>query len=164
MSIGTLAALLLLIQNWILLFVQANQLTKLLVRNLWIDPSELPENEAGYPPALAVIQLAAALHVSTDQILGVEETPADPLADDPNLRRLWKRFQKIASLPEKTNEPSSGSSIPSRRSCTQGDWHLSRADSLSGIGQENRCWEMTGPAHKGVRHPFWPLVLSQLGV
>lgn len=59
------------------------------------------ENEAGYPPAPAIIALATALNVSTDALLGLEEREAGPLETDPNLRRTWKRFQQVMKLPER---------------------------------------------------------------
>lgn len=59
------------------------------------------ENEAGYPPAAAVIMLAKALHVTTDELLGLEQREAGPLEADPHLRRMWKRFQQVTCLPER---------------------------------------------------------------
>ena len=59
------------------------------------------ENEAGYPPAAAIIVLAKALRVTTDELLGLEQREAGPLEADPNLRRMWKRFQQVAGLPER---------------------------------------------------------------
>jgi transcriptional regulator with XRE-family HTH domain len=59
------------------------------------------ENEAGFPPAPAIVQLARALHVSTDELLGVKPPKVDHLEDDAETRRLWRRFQQIASLPDR---------------------------------------------------------------
>jgi transcriptional regulator with XRE-family HTH domain len=59
------------------------------------------ENEAGFPPSTAVIVLAKALLVTTDELLGLEQREPGPLEADPNLRRMWKRFQQIAGLPER---------------------------------------------------------------
>ncbi len=59
------------------------------------------ENEAGYPPAAALITLAEALHVSTDELLGLETPSPDPRDGDPNLRRLWRKFQQVVALPER---------------------------------------------------------------
>jgi transcriptional regulator with XRE-family HTH domain len=58
------------------------------------------EIEAEFPPAPALITLAQALDVSTDELLGVQ--PAAPSAHENSLdQRLWKRFQRMASLPTK---------------------------------------------------------------
>lgn len=59
------------------------------------------ETEAGFPPAPAVIQLAKALQISTDELLGVKLPKVERLNGDAETRRLWKRFQQITSLPEK---------------------------------------------------------------
>lgn len=64
------------------------------------------ENEAGFPPAPAVMDLARALHVTTDELLGIKPVPREmskfeQLYSDPESRRLWKRFQQMAELPEK---------------------------------------------------------------
>jgi transcriptional regulator with XRE-family HTH domain len=59
------------------------------------------ETEAGFPPAPAVIALATALKVSTDELLGVKPSRPDRAHNDPETRRQWKRFQRIASLPER---------------------------------------------------------------
>lgn len=59
------------------------------------------ENEAGYPPATAIMALAKALRVTTDELLGLEQRETGPLEADPNLRRMWKRFQLVAGLPER---------------------------------------------------------------
>jgi transcriptional regulator with XRE-family HTH domain len=59
------------------------------------------ENEAGYPPAPAVIALAKALRVTSDELLGLRTPRADHAAADPETRRLWKKFQQVATLPEK---------------------------------------------------------------
>jgi len=64
------------------------------------------ENEAGFPPAPAVMDLARVLRVSTDELLGIrpqprEATKLEQLHRDPESRRLWKRFQQMAELPEK---------------------------------------------------------------
>jgi transcriptional regulator with XRE-family HTH domain len=59
------------------------------------------ETEAGYPPMPAVAALAQALGVSTDELMGLEQPQADLLQDDPETRRLWKKFQQVRELPEK---------------------------------------------------------------
>lgn len=59
------------------------------------------ETEAGFPPMPAVIALAQVLRVSTDELMGIEEPKSDLLQDDPETRRLWKKFQQVRDLPEK---------------------------------------------------------------
>jgi transcriptional regulator with XRE-family HTH domain len=59
------------------------------------------ENEAGYPPAAALIELAKALRVTTDELLGLEAPRLDARDGDPDLRRLWKKFQQVTTLPER---------------------------------------------------------------
>lgn len=55
-----------------------------------------------YPPTAVVIQLAKELQVSADELLGLRPPPkvAQP-KDDPEIRRLWKNFQKMLALPER---------------------------------------------------------------
>jgi transcriptional regulator with XRE-family HTH domain len=58
------------------------------------------EIEAEFPPAPALITLAQALEVTTDELLGVQPaTPTDRASADK--QRLWKRFQKMDVLPTK---------------------------------------------------------------
>jgi len=63
------------------------------------------ENEASYPPVDTIVQLATILGVSTDELLGVKNgktnTDVVDLTTDPELRRLWKKFQQVAKWPEK---------------------------------------------------------------
>lgn len=59
------------------------------------------ETEAGFPPAPAVIGLAKALEVTTDELLGVKPPKIERLHDDSETRRLWRRFQHVATLPER---------------------------------------------------------------
>ena len=49
----------------------------------------------------ALIALAEALQVSTDVLLGVKPPKVERIDDDPKARRQWKRFQMIATLPER---------------------------------------------------------------
>jgi len=57
------------------------------------------ETVAEFPPAPVIVELAKALHVSTDELLGTKpiKAPKEP----PETRRLWKKFQQVLSLPEK---------------------------------------------------------------
>jgi Predicted transcriptional regulators len=58
------------------------------------------EIEAEFPPAPALITLANALRVSTDELLGLKPAQASS-NDSPEKQRLWKRFQKMEALPTK---------------------------------------------------------------
>jgi transcriptional regulator with XRE-family HTH domain len=90
------------------------------------------ENDDGVPPASIVVVLAQALQVSADELLGLKPPPRVALAasdDDPETRRLWKRFQAVAQLPEKDRRAvirliDSLAAIASpRRNGTQGERH-----------------------------------------
>ena len=63
------------------------------------------ENEADYPPVETIVELARILSVSTDELLGLKITkPTQEVVDittDPELRRLWRKFQQVAEWPEK---------------------------------------------------------------
>jgi transcriptional regulator with XRE-family HTH domain len=59
------------------------------------------ENAFGFPPAPQLVALAKALRVTTDELLGVKAIKADSRSEDPETRRLWKKFQQVADLPEK---------------------------------------------------------------
>ena len=63
------------------------------------------ENEAEYPPVETIVELARILSVSTDELLGLKITkPTQEVVDittDPELRRLWRKFQQVAEWPEK---------------------------------------------------------------
>jgi transcriptional regulator with XRE-family HTH domain len=59
------------------------------------------ETVAEYPPTAVVVQLAETLKVSTDELLGVRPLRAARSAEDPEVRRLWKKFQQVLALPEK---------------------------------------------------------------
>jgi len=59
------------------------------------------ENVADYPPAGVIADIARVLKVSTDELLGLKPVRIDRAKEDPELRRLWRKFQQILSLPEK---------------------------------------------------------------
>jgi transcriptional regulator with XRE-family HTH domain len=60
------------------------------------------ETIAEYPPTAVLIKLAKALDVSTDLLLGLKVPRKAPEPkEDPEMRRLWKRFQSVRSLPDK---------------------------------------------------------------
>ena len=47
------------------------------------------------------VALARLLHVSADELLGLKPSKAETRKEDPEKRRLWKRFQRMVSLPER---------------------------------------------------------------
>jgi transcriptional regulator with XRE-family HTH domain len=59
------------------------------------------ENDTGFPPAAALIDLARALKVSADELLGLKPLKVERIDSDPEMRRLWKRFRQITALPER---------------------------------------------------------------
>jgi transcriptional regulator with XRE-family HTH domain len=61
------------------------------------------ETIAELPPAAVLVRLAEVLEVSSDELLGLKKRrKAAPVPkEDPEVRRLWKRFQLVRSLPEK---------------------------------------------------------------
>jgi transcriptional regulator with XRE-family HTH domain len=59
------------------------------------------ETIAEFPPAPVLVELARALRVSTDELLGIRSPKAKPREEDPEVRRLWKKFQQVMDLPEK---------------------------------------------------------------
>lgn len=60
------------------------------------------ETVAEFPPTPVVIKLAKALDVTTDELLGVSPLrKADRSKEDPEVRSLWKKFQKVLALPDR---------------------------------------------------------------
>ena len=59
------------------------------------------ENVADHPPAAVIAGLARALRVSADELLGLKPLRLDRRKEDPEARRLWKKFQQVMRLPEK---------------------------------------------------------------
>ena len=59
------------------------------------------ETQGGSPPAYVVVALAKLLHVSADELLGLKPSKAEQKKEDPEKRRLWKRFQRMSSLPQR---------------------------------------------------------------
>jgi transcriptional regulator with XRE-family HTH domain len=58
------------------------------------------ESFHGYPPALAVAQLARALDVTSDELLGLQRLPKRrDQPDDPDARRLWRKLKRVLELP-----------------------------------------------------------------
>ena len=63
------------------------------------------ETVADFPPTAVLLEIAKALGVSADELLGLKpprksKTLAE-LPQDPDTKRLWKKFQQIRTLPEK---------------------------------------------------------------
>ncbi|MEO6805328.1 MAG: helix-turn-helix transcriptional regulator [Edaphobacter sp.] len=64
------------------------------------------ETDGGSPPGPVVAQLAQALRITADELLGIKTKPREAskferVASDPEKQRLWKRFQRITLLPER---------------------------------------------------------------
>ncbi len=66
------------------------------------------ENEGGHPQAPVMAHLARALNISTDELLGVKKGVRTSQAkkaaanhEDPEIRRVWRKFQQLLTLPEK---------------------------------------------------------------
>jgi transcriptional regulator with XRE-family HTH domain len=64
------------------------------------------ETGLGFPPAPLVARIAHALKISSDELLGIKPQPRDvsnfeKVNSDPEGRRLWKKFQQMATLPQK---------------------------------------------------------------
>jgi transcriptional regulator with XRE-family HTH domain len=60
------------------------------------------ETVADFPPTAVVLELAKVLDISADELLGIKppKTSAAP-KQDPETKRLWKKFQQVRTLPEK---------------------------------------------------------------
>jgi transcriptional regulator with XRE-family HTH domain len=60
------------------------------------------ETVADFPPTAVVLELAKALDISADELLGIKPPKASPAPkQDPETKRLWKKFQQVRTLPEK---------------------------------------------------------------
>ena len=60
------------------------------------------ETVAEYPPTPVVVEIAQVLKVSSDELLGLKPPPKAARAkEDPETKRLWKKFQQVMTLPEK---------------------------------------------------------------
>ncbi len=87
------------------------------------------ETEAGFPPAPAVVSLAKALKVTTDELLGLKPSKTAAAEEDSEARRPWKRFQMISTLPERDQKAvirlinSLAAAGPVRRNGAQGERH-----------------------------------------
>jgi hypothetical protein len=47
------------------------------------------------------LRSTGALRISTDELLGVKTPKVERIHDDSEARRTWKRFQMVATLPER---------------------------------------------------------------
>jgi transcriptional regulator with XRE-family HTH domain len=85
------------------------------------------ETEAGFPPAPAVISLAKALKITTDELLGLKPPKVARVNGDSEARRQWKRFQMISTLPERDQKAvvrlinSLVAAVPVNRNGAQGE-------------------------------------------
>jgi len=61
------------------------------------------ETVADSAPGPIVAQLAQALEISADELLGLKppKKPRQQVPEDPETKRLWKKFQQVRELPEK---------------------------------------------------------------
>jgi transcriptional regulator with XRE-family HTH domain len=57
------------------------------------------ENNGGYPPTPVAVELARALGISTEELMGLQ--PIGQSGQSPETQRLWKKFQQLLALPEK---------------------------------------------------------------
>lgn len=58
------------------------------------------ETAAELPPSASIVALARVLEVTADELLGLKAA-AKPRLENPPKGRLWKRFQRMESLPER---------------------------------------------------------------
>lgn len=85
------------------------------------------ETAAGFSPAPAVIRLAGALNVTTDELFGLKQPKVTPAAGDSETRRHWKKVQMISTLPERDQKAvirlihSLVAAGPVRKNGTQGE-------------------------------------------
>lgn len=62
------------------------------------------ETVAEFPPTAVLVDLAKALDVSADELLGLKppkKTAKTVVDGDVDVRRLWKTFQLVLALPER---------------------------------------------------------------
>ncbi len=57
------------------------------------------ENNGGYPPTPVAVELARALGISTEELMGIQ--PIGDSGQSAEEQRLWKKFQQLLVLPEK---------------------------------------------------------------
>ncbi len=59
------------------------------------------ETGAGYPPAPTIVDLAKALGVTTDELLGANISRKKEEKMTPDTKRMWNKFQQMLQLPDK---------------------------------------------------------------
>jgi hypothetical protein len=59
------------------------------------------ETKGELPPPDVLVALVRTLGASADELLGLKSSKIEQRKEDPKRRRLWKRFRKMASLPER---------------------------------------------------------------
>jgi transcriptional regulator with XRE-family HTH domain len=59
------------------------------------------ETKGELPTPDFLVALVRTLGVSADELLGLKPSKVEHRKEDPERRRLWKRFRKMASLPER---------------------------------------------------------------
>ena len=64
------------------------------------SPDSHYETAAELPPSTSIVALARVPEVSADELLGLKAA-AKTREENPHMGRLWKRFQRMESLPER---------------------------------------------------------------
>lgn len=59
------------------------------------------ETKGELPTPDVLVALVRTLGVSADELLGLKPSKIEHRKEDPKRRRLWKRFRKMTSLPER---------------------------------------------------------------
>jgi len=59
------------------------------------------ETKGELPTPDFLVALVRTLGVTADELLGLKPSKVEHRKEDPKRRRLWKRFQRMASLPER---------------------------------------------------------------
>lgn len=60
------------------------------------------ETVAEHPTVPVLVELARALRVTTDELLGLKPPPkAEPFRQPPEEKRLWRQLRQVAELPER---------------------------------------------------------------
>jgi transcriptional regulator with XRE-family HTH domain len=59
------------------------------------------ETKGELPPPDFLVAMVRTLGASADELLGLRPSKIEHRKEDPKRRRLWKRFKRMASLPER---------------------------------------------------------------